>query len=110
MRPPAAGSAPAADLRLPGARGARCVIQVDGTDVVAYEGEPVAAAVLAGGARAFRLTDRDRAPRAYFCGMGVCHDCLMTVDGRGHVRTCMEPVRPGMRIETQAPRRPDVIP
>ena len=102
--------ADARDLRMPGERGAPCVIHIDGREVDACEGEPVAAAVLAAGARAFRLTDRDATPRAYYCGMGVCHECLMIVDGRGHVRTCMEPVRPGMRVETQSPRRAEVVP
>ena len=100
----------ARDLRMPGERGRPCVISVDGREVKTYEGEPLAAAVLAAGARAFRLTDRDASPRAYYCGMGVCHECLMTVDGRGHVRTCMEPVRPGMRVETQSPRRTEIVP
>lgn len=98
------------DLRVPGERGPRCVIHVDRREVAAHEGESVAAAVLASGARAFRLTDRDGAPRAYFCGMGVCHECLMVVDGVPSVRTCMEPVRPGMRIETQALRSTEVRP
>lgn len=93
-----------------GDRGPRCVILVDGRETVAYEGESVAAALLAGGARALRLTDRDHEPRGYFCGMGVCHECLMTVDGMPHVRACMEPVRPGMRVETGAPRTAEVRP
>lgn len=95
---------------MPGERGARCVIHVDGHEVAAFEGESVAAAVLAAGIPRFRLTDREGAPRAYFCGMGVCHDCLMTVDGVPCVRTCMERVRPGLRVETPARRIDEVHP
>lgn len=98
------------DCRIPGERGPRCAIHVDGLEIVAHEGETVAAAVLAAGAGPFRRTDRDGAPRAYFCGMGVCHDCLVVVDGLASVRACMEPVRAGMRIERQAPRDGEMRP
>lgn len=94
------GGAAGPALRIPGARGARVVFLFDGREIVAWEGESIAAALLAAGVRSFRLTDRDRAPRSYFCGMGVCHDCLMTVDGEPGVRTCLTPVRPGLRVET----------
>ncbi len=47
-----------------------------------------------------RLTRKTGSPRGLFCGMGVCFDCLVRVDGRVGVRACLEPVRAGMRIET----------
>jgi predicted molibdopterin-dependent oxidoreductase YjgC len=84
-----------------GTRGARVGILVDGSPVDAYEGESVAAALIASSLRTFRHTDRDGAPRSYYCGMGVCHDCLVTVDGASYVRACMMPVRDGMRVERQ---------
>ena len=91
------------DLRMatPVQRGGLLTILVDGREVPAYEGETVAAALLAAGFRTFRLTPRGETPRSYFCGMGICHDCLMTVDGLPNVRTCMTPVRDGLRVETQ---------
>ncbi len=90
------------DLRIPGVeRGRRVTLVVDGGEIAAYEGETVAAALLAVGRRAMRTTARAQAPRGYFCGMGVCHDCLMTVDGLPNVRTCVTPVRDGMRVDTQ---------
>lgn len=90
-------------LRMPVsiARGRRLTILVDGQEVPAYEGESIAAALLAAGYRTFRLTPRGAAHRSYYCGMGVCHECLMTVDGLPNVRTCMTPVREGLRVETQ---------
>ncbi len=91
------------DLRMTaaGERGRPLTILVDGREVGAYEGETVAAALFAVGHRVLRLTPRAETPRGYFCGMGVCHDCLMTVDGAPNVRACMTPVREGLRVETQ---------
>ena len=82
-------------------RGERLLIQVDGQPAEAFAGETVAAVLLALGRRAFRHTDKDHAPRGIFCGMGVCYDCLVTVDGVPNVRACMTPVRPGMTIDTE---------
>jgi len=91
------------DLRMAGLveRGRLVRLRVDGRELLAYDGETVAAALLASGHRALRLTARAETPRGYFCGMGVCHDCLMTVDGVPNVRACMTPVRDGLSVETQ---------
>ena len=50
--------------------------------------------------QAFRHTQRSQEPRALFCGMGVCFDCLVMVDDRADVRACMTTVSAGMRIIT----------
>lgn len=63
----------------------------------------VAAALTETGTRVFRHTDSD-APRGIFCGMGVCQDCLVTIDGTPNQRACMTPLRDGMRVETQGAR------
>ena len=91
------------DLRMAGgvARGPALRITVDGEAVPAYEGESVAAALLAAGRRFTRWTPRAGEPRGYFCGMGVCHDCLVTVDGLPNVRACMTTVREGQQVDTQ---------
>ena len=73
----------------------------DGQEIVAYEGETVAAALLAAGRRALRLTDRRGEPRGLFCGMGVCFDCLIQVNGRPNVRACRTLAAEGLRVETQ---------
>ncbi|MBX9625534.1 MAG: (2Fe-2S)-binding protein [Gemmataceae bacterium] len=83
-------------------RGPAIEIVVDGNPAKAHEGESVAAALLAAGRRTLRTTDRRGEPRGLYCGIGVCFDCVMTVDGRPGVRTCQTPVRDGMRVETQA--------
>jgi hypothetical protein len=76
-------------------------LTVDGRRVEAREGEPVAAALVAAGVRVFRKTSRRGEPRQLFCGIGRCTDCVMVVDGQPNVRTCVTPVRDGMRVETQ---------
>lgn len=83
------------------ARGRPVQIVVDGRPVRAFEGESVAAALLAEGQRSLRKTARLGKPRGLYCGMGICFDCVMTIDGRPGVRTCQTPVRDGMRIHTQ---------
>lgn len=82
-------------------RGRPLRITVDGQELLAYQGESVAAALFAAGRRATRTTLRAVEPRGYFCGMGVCQDCLVTVDDQPNVRACMTPVRDGLRVATQ---------
>jgi len=41
-------------------------------------------------------------PRAPLCGMGICYECRVTVDGVAHRRACMIVVEPGMRVDTEA--------
>ncbi|HXJ83880.1 MAG TPA: (2Fe-2S)-binding protein [Candidatus Methylomirabilis sp.] len=82
-------------------RGRTIGMVLDGRPFEGYEGESIAAALLASGAKTTRWTARTGEPRGYFCGMGVCQDCLLTVEGVPNVRACMTPVRSGLRIETQ---------
>ena len=83
------------------ARGEPIEVHVDGRPLGAFTGETVAAALMAAGVRVFRTTARERSPRGLYCGMGVCYDCLVVVDGRSNTRACMTTLRPGMRIQTQ---------
>lgn len=71
---------------------------VDGEVVPAYAGETIAAALTAAGRRVFRHAPRTGAPRGVFCGIGACFECTVTVEGMGQVRSCVVPVRPGMRV------------
>ena len=79
----------------------RVTLQVDGTTVEAFEGEPIAAALVAAGVKVFRTTRKGNEPRRIFCAVGRCTDCVMTVDGQPNVRTCITPVRDGMEIQSQ---------
>ncbi len=83
-------------------RGAPIQVWLDGAPAQAYLGETVATVLWANGRMTFRHTPRGHAPRGLFCGIGLCHDCLVTVDGVPNVRACLTPIRPGMRIETDA--------
>jgi predicted molibdopterin-dependent oxidoreductase YjgC len=74
---------------------------LDGEPVRCPDGLTVAAALFHLGRRATRTTQRRGALRSLFCGMGVCFDCVMEIDGRGGVRACTTLVRPGMRVATQ---------
>jgi predicted molibdopterin-dependent oxidoreductase YjgC len=84
-------------------RGQAVTITVDGVPLQAYLGETIAGALLANGQRAWRRTENGK-PRGLFCGMGICFDCLVTVDGVSNVRACITPVSDGMVIETEGPR------
>ncbi len=88
-------------MTAPSERGRALSILMDGRQLVAYEGESIAAALVASGVKITRWTARAGEPRGYFCGMGVCQDCLVTMDGLPNVRACMTPVRDGLRVETQ---------
>ena len=76
-------------------------IEVDGRRIAAQEGEPIAAALVAAGIRAFRKSEKKHHPRGLYCAIGRCTDCVMTVDGTPNVRTCVTPVAEGMVVETQ---------
>jgi len=95
---------PSTDLRLPPGhgleRGAPVSLTLDGRPVTAYEGESVAALLLAEGHVAMRITPGG-APRGVFCGMGVCFDCLVVVDGVPNTRACVTWVREGMAVARQ---------
>jgi len=76
-------------------------IRVDGRPVQALEGEMIASALTAAGIKRLRTTARGRDPRGIFCAIGRCTDCVMEVNGRPNVRTCVTPVEAGMRVNTQ---------
>ena len=71
--------------------------EFEGRAVPALEGETVAAALAAAGITALRRA-RNGEARGVFCGMGVCFECLVTVDGRPGQRACMTSVQDGMSV------------
>ncbi len=81
-------------------RGKLVKVTVDGKLIEAYEGETIAAALLAAGISTFRLSQKNKQPRSIYCGMGICFECLVTVDGVHAVRACITPVAEGMQVET----------
>ena len=72
---------------------------VDGRHLRAATGTTVAAALADAGVRAFRASVRGE-PRAPLCGMGICFECRVTIDGVSHRRACLVSVVEGMQITT----------
>ncbi|WP_336109729.1 (2Fe-2S)-binding protein [Streptomyces sp. PTD9-10] len=81
--------------------GAPFTVTFDGRPLEALPGQTVAAALWAAGVTAWRSTREAGRPRGVFCGIGVCFDCLVTVNGLANQRACLLPVRPGDVIRTQ---------
>ena len=79
----------------------------NGMPVQARSGQTVAAALLAAGIRNLRRTDTGH-DRGVFCGMGICHDCLVEIDGAANMRACVAQVTEGLAVRSQQVR-PDAI-
>lgn len=81
-------------------------LTVDGVPIVAFQGDTVSAAMLAAGlSEPYRNTAVSGVARAPYCMMGVCFDCLVTIDGVGNRQGCLVPVRDGMVITRQKGKR-----
>ncbi len=80
-------------------------LTIDGRAVSARAGDTVAVAFLLAGLDHCRTTPVSGAPRAPYCMMGVCFDCLVSIDGQGNQQACMVPVREGMVVASQQGRR-----
>lgn len=88
------------DLRIASVpRGVEVRIFVNGKSHKAFEGESVHAALLAAGYRTLRKTAKLQRPRGFFCGMGVCYDCIVTINGIPNQRACMTLVENRMEIK-----------
>lgn len=82
-------------------KGRKVQFTLDGKPMEGYEGEPIASALRAAGVMTHRHTSRLDKPRGIFCAIGRCTDCVMVVNGRPNVRTCVTPLEEGMRVQTQ---------
>jgi glycine/D-amino acid oxidase-like deaminating enzyme len=80
--------------------GAPVRFRFDGAELEALPGETIAAALAAVDIVAVRQA-RSGAPRGPFCGMGVCFDCLVTVDGRPNQRACLTKIADGMEVRSE---------
>jgi D-hydroxyproline dehydrogenase subunit gamma len=79
--------------------GEAVTIEVDGVTRRAVVGTSVAAALLNAGAWGFRRSVLGEM-RGPLCGMGVCHECRVTIDGIAHGRACLVLVADGMKVRT----------
>ena len=82
-------------------RGKSFKIEVDGEKLVAYEGETVAAVLMASGRRTFRWTEKKKHPRGMYCGIGLCHECMMVINGVPNTKACQTQATPGCQVKTQ---------
>jgi hypothetical protein len=76
-------------------------LRVDGHPVDVPAGSMVSAAVAIAGATKFRRSVTGE-PRAPLCGMGICFECRVTINGRAHCKSCQIPCEAGMEVETDA--------
>ncbi|TCT11029.1 (2Fe-2S)-binding protein [Paralcaligenes ureilyticus] len=76
-------------------------LTLNGKAVACRAGDSVAAALFAAGFSQCRDTAVNNVPRGPYCMMGVCYDCLVTIDGQENQQACMTTVRAGMTIERQ---------
>jgi sarcosine oxidase subunit alpha len=83
-------------------RGQKITLMVNGRKIFAYEGESVHAALTAAGIRNFQ-TSKTGEPRGVFCGMGICYECLVTINNIPGQRACMTMVKDKMEIITEVP-------
>ena len=82
-------------------KGEKIRFYLDGKEMYVYEGDTIAAALMAAGVTTHRHTRKKGTPRGIFCAIGRCTDCVMVVDGQINVRTCITPLKEGMQVQTQ---------
>ena len=80
-------------------RGEQIEFYLDGQPLKAFKGETIAAVLMASEHMVARTIDSQ--PLGVYCNIGVCHSCLMTVNGVKSVRTCRTQVTEGCKVETQ---------
>lgn len=92
---------PDSKFREIGPQGHQVIVRFDSTELYLPLGENLAGALLVAGVMPFRHTPVSGAPRAPFCMMGACFDCLVEIDGVNR-QACMLQVTEGMEIAMPA--------
>jgi len=88
------------DLRIPSIkRKEKVSLLVNGQPIEAYAGETVLAALLAAGFKTIKKNPVNHEPRGALCGMGVCFECTVTINGVPNIRACVTEVQEGMKVE-----------
>jgi predicted molibdopterin-dependent oxidoreductase YjgC len=82
-------------------RGQKFEIEVDGEKMTAYEGETIASVLHADGRLTMNYTPKRKAPRGMYCGIGLCYNCIMVIDGVPSTRACQTLATPGCKVKTQ---------
>lgn len=76
-------------------------ILLNGREIVASAHDTVATCLLVAGELVFQHNKMSGEPRGPYCMMGVCFECLVTINGIPDLQACLVPVEQGMQIETQ---------
>ncbi|MDM8544451.1 (2Fe-2S)-binding protein [Desulfococcaceae bacterium HSG7] len=87
-------------------KGAEVRFTFDGQTMAGFENEPISMALRSNRVLIHRYTAKRNEPRGVFCAIGRCTDCIMIVNGQPNIRTCVEPLKAGMIIETQKGKGP----
>lgn len=85
----------------PGAPEGGPTLSFEGRQIAFRPGDSLAAALLAAGIGALRQSPVDASPRAPYCMMGVCFECLVEIDGRQNQQACLTPAEDGMVVRRQ---------
>jgi hypothetical protein len=96
-----AGSVPPARDPIEPLPTAEVEIDFDGRAYRGVRGQSIAGILLANNVTAWRTTGDLQAPRGLFCGIGICFDCVVTVDGLADIRACLRRARGGEHVERQ---------
>ena len=91
------------DLRIGSIRrNEKVTLSVNGKEVPAYKGETLLAALIAAGYQGLKKSPIKNELRGALCGMGVCFECLVTVNGDPNTRSCMIEVEDRMTVQIHA--------
>ena len=74
-------------------------VSFNGRPITTSAGQSVGSVLVTNGITTWRDTRKQARPRGLFCGIGVCFDCLVSVDGIPNQRACLVEVCEGMKIE-----------
>lgn len=72
----------------------------DNQTFTALEGDTIASALLVNGVRTLRLQEESGSPRGFYCNIGHCFECRVTVNGIEGVRACLTPITEAMIVES----------
>ena len=86
---------------LPDSHAPSVTLTIEGASLSVPAGISVAAALLQADCVPSRITPVKHSPRAPYCMMGVCFDCLVEIDGVPNRQACMVVVAEGMRVRRQ---------
>jgi len=84
-------------------RGKKIKFFFEGKEINAYQGETVAAALIASGIKVFKYSKKYKRPRGLFCAIGKCSSCLVEINGIPNQMACVRLVEEGINVKRQKP-------